>query len=159
MRARLTALAAVVAAVLATVLALGHATPAHAQWHTSGAGPARQAAVRMPAGPVPTVTMRVDVRLGYVYTLTWPTATLHDGQPVTGYVVSRDRGGALLATGTCAGPTLLGIGLTGYAPTDPAAPTQSCTDVTLTPLGAVRYTITPVYGRWKGTASSWSLTV
>ncbi|WP_255411565.1 hypothetical protein [Blastococcus sp. TF02-8] len=36
------------------------------------------------------------------------------------------------------------------------ATTQTCTDESLVTLGTVRYSVTPVYGNWRGQPSDWT---
>lgn len=130
---------------------------ATAAWTTRSAGTAAQAATTMPAGPVPTVTTATVLGVGYVYTLTWPTTRVHSATPVTGYRITRtSQAGPVLGLGTCSGVTVVGLGAPAYVPVNAAAPQQSCTDIAVLPLGQVRYTVTPVYGRWTGTPSGWS---
>lgn len=153
MLARLTT--AVIALVASfAVLAAG---PVQAAWSSTGAGPAAQTATAMPSGPTPTVTMSYSVGVGYVYRLTWPVSMLHAGRPVTGYRISRSVGGSLLGIGTCSGVTVAGLGAPVYVPSDAGAAAHTCTDISLVPLTAVRYTVTPVYEKWVGTASPWSM--
>lgn len=155
---RLTSAAiALVAIALVASVAVFAAGPAQAAWSSVGAGPAAQVATAMPAGPVPSVTMSYGLGVGYVYRLTWPVSMLHAGRPVTGYRIARSVGGALVGVGTCSGVTLAGMGAPVYVPADVSASVQSCTDTSLVALTSVRYTITPVYERWVGTASPWSL--
>jgi len=157
---RFTAL--LVAAV--AVVGLSGTTPAQAAWGTAGVGAGRQAAMTMPTGSAPTVTMTTAVvGLGLVrtYTVTWPRTELHAGMPVTAYRVTRTStlGVAVLSGGTCSGVTVLGLGFPTYVPADVAALTHSCTDTSAVDLGVVRYAITPVYGNWVGTPSVWSAPV
>ena len=140
------------------VVVLGATPPAEAAWATTGVGPAVQKAMAMPAGTTPlSVTGTSFGVVGRSYTITWPTAWLHSGRPATGYIVSRQSsllGLALLSGGSCAGLLTLGR----YLPADAAAATQSCTDESLVTLGTVRYSVTPVYGNWRGTPSAWTAT-
>ncbi|NIH70312.1 hypothetical protein [Modestobacter marinus] len=136
------------------VLAAG---PVQAAWSSAGAGLAAQTATAMPSGPTPTVTMSYSLGVGYIYRLTWPASMLHAGRPVTGYRISRSVGGSLLGIGTCSGVTVTGLGAPIYVPSDVGADAYTCTDVSLVPLTAVRYTVTPVYEKWVGTASPWSM--
>ena len=143
------------------VVGLSTTAPAQAGWNAAGAGTGKQAAMTMPTGTAPTVTMTTAVvGLGLVrtYTVTWPKTELHAGMPVTAYRVTRTStlGVPLLSGGTCSGVTVLGLGFPTYVPADVAAVAHSCTDTSAVDLGVVRYAITPVFGNWVGTTSVWS---
>jgi hypothetical protein len=94
------------------------------------------------------------------FTVTWNTARPFGGRPATGYVLTRTAtlSNAAMDTGTCRGVVTDGVpGV--YVPASPGAATQTCTDSTTLYLGAVRYTVTPVHGRWVGAASAASAAV
>ncbi|MCA0143992.1 hypothetical protein [Blastococcus sp. LR1] len=139
-------------------LVLGVTPSAEAAWATTGVGPATQKAMAMPTGTTPVSVTGVSLGVvGRAYTITWPTAWLQSGRPATGYIISRNSsllGLALLSGGSCAGL------FTGnrYVPADTMAATQSCTDESLVTLGTVRYSVTPVYGNWRGQPSDWTPT-
>lgn len=147
-------------ALLATLGLLG-AGPARAAWNNTGSGPAAQSAMVMPASLTPTVTMASGLGLVRTYTVTWPRTEVHSGVPVTGYKITRTStlGGAVLGLGSCQGVSLLGLSTPVYVPANAAAAMQSCTELAVVDLGVVRYSVTPVYGRWTGTSSAWSLPV
>ena len=155
---RLLSAAAALAVLLTGTGALSSHSTAEAAWRlTSAPAPAAAAAATMPAGQAPTIT-GLDLGLaGYSYTVTWPSATMVNGHPVTGYVISRatGSGGSVLATGTCAGVSLLGIGGSKAVPHVTGA-VQSCTETSLVSLGHPQYRVMPVYGNWHGIASPWA---
>ncbi len=159
MRSRLLAVLALL------VLAAGAPGPlpeAAAAWAVPGAGPATGAATVMPAGsPVaPTVSATGVYPAARTFTVTWNTARPFGGRPATGYVLTRTAtlSNAAMDTGTCRGVVTDGVpGV--YVPASPGAATQTCTDSTTLYLGAVRYTVTPVHGRWVGAASAASAAV
>lgn len=147
-------------AFLAALGLLGTA-PARAAWNNTGSGPAVQSAMVMPASLTPTVTMANGLGLVRTYTVTWPRTEVQTGVPVTGYTITRTstRGSAVLGLGTCQGISLLGLGAPVYVPAEAAAAMQSCTEIAVVDLGVVRYSVTPVYGRWTGSSSAWSFPV
>jgi hypothetical protein len=145
-------------AVLALLpLALGTLPPADAAWGTSGAGTATGRAAEMPArSPTgPSVTAVGVYPAARTFTVTWTTARPVGGRPATGYVLERTAtlSSAAMDNGTCKGEVSNGVpGV--YVPATPGSATQTCTDTTTLNLGFVQYTVTPVYGRWVGTAST-----
>ena len=142
MRHRLAGLAL----VLGTALALCPAPPAQAQWTTTATGPARQTVLSIPDGIRPALTSFTGLPpLGRVVTLSWPTAPMSDGRMPTGYVITRTGGMAVMSGGNCRGTS-------GVVPAQPTA-TMSCDDVLGVTLGTYTYTVTPVYGTWRGAAS------
>ena len=157
MPARLAALSV----ALTAVLTLHTPNAAQAAWNNTGQGQAAQSAMMMPTASAPTVTMATGLGLARTYTVTWPKTEVHAGVPVTGYRIARTStlGSALLGSGSCQGVTLLGLGAPVYVPANTAAAVQACTETAVVDLGTVRYSVTPVYGRWTGPSSSWSLPV
>jgi len=147
--------------VILALLTLGahaaiSAPAADAAWLISGAGPSAGRAATMPRGSMPAVVPSGLIG-SRTFTLTWTTSTLA-GRPATGYVITRRStllGDSLVEGGTCKGATANGTPNV-MTPANPAAPTQSCTDVTLVDVGTVSYSVTPVYLRWSGTASTMS---
>ena len=116
----------------------------------------------MPAGDAsaPTVTVFGVYPAARTFTVTWATARPFGGRPATGYVLTRNAtlSDAAMDSGTCKGTVVHGVpGV--YVPADPGAATQTCTDSTTLNLGSVRYTVTPVWTRWVGTASAASTAV
>lgn len=143
------------AAVLAGSLALGTTPSASAAWAVKSApAPAAAAALAIPAPLKPSVT-GVNVFLAATYTITWPTVTMTNGQPVTGYLVTRTTpggGGNVLAGGSCAGTNLLGLGALQAVP-NVLGLRQSCTENALLSAGTPTYQVTPLYGTWRGAPS------
>ncbi|RBY75696.1 hypothetical protein DQ239_16660 [Blastococcus sp. TF02-09] len=140
------------------VLVLGAPPSAEAAWASTGIGLAVQKAMAMPTGTTPTSVTGMSLgAVGRAYTITWPTTWLQTGRPATGYVISRSSstlGSALISGGSCAG-----MGTGGrYVPANTMTTNQSCTDDSTVALGNVRYSVTPVYGNWRGPASPWTQT-
>ncbi|TYP87895.1 hypothetical protein BD833_10569 [Blastococcus xanthinilyticus] len=133
------------------------ADPASAAWATKGAGPARAQAVVIPQTATPAATKATPApQYLPVYTLTWTTTKHSGGRGVIGYQVRRTQwqgSGLVVTSGTCAGTTVDGMPNV-FVPSDPDAPTQSCTDLDAYTSGTVSYTVTPVMGRWTGPTST-----
>lgn len=122
------------AAVTAVVLT---ASPvAIAAWTTPAGGDSRSGAVGVGNGSAPSAVVT-----GTTVELTWSAATLSNGEPATGYVVTRyDSTGTtkqVIASGSCAS-TVSGT---------------ACSE-TATPAGTWKYSVTPKYEGWKGTESA-----
>ena len=137
--------------------ALGTSPQADAAWGTSGAGTVTATAAQMPArSPTgPAVTAVGVYPAARTFTVTWPTARPFGDRPATGYVLERTAtlSSAAMDTGTCKGAVSNSVGGV-YVPATPGSATQTCTDTTTLNLGFVQYTVTPVHGRWVGTAST-----
>lgn len=155
-------LLAVLALLLLAAGPLGTPPQAAAAWGTSGAAVLTGQAARMPvASPAaPTVGVAGVYPAARTFTVTWTTAWPYGGRPATGYVLTRTAtlSNAAMDTGSCKGEVVQGVpGV--YVPATPRAATQTCTDTTTLNLGSVRYTVTPVHGRWVGNASAASTAV
>jgi hypothetical protein len=142
----------IVVPALVALVVLGHGTgDAAAAWRATATGAGLGAALVMPRGLTPTGKAST-VLFTKTFTVSWP-ANAAGPVPVTGYVVLRYAGGATtgaaVSSGTCQSKAVNGV-----YPADTAATTQSCTDTANTGTGTqVSYTVTPVYGTWRGTES------
>ena len=148
----------VLLALLTVALAPGTASAA---WAVQGAGPARALAVVVPQGTTPTVSKPTDpVTYLPLFVPSWSTGFVAAGRPVIGYQVRRIvfpdtsiQKVEVVTKGTCAGATVDGL-VNVFVPASPSTATQSCTDAEAYAKGGVRYTVTPVYGRWTGPTSA-----
>lgn len=123
-----------VAATLATAVALGSVSLALAAWSGSGTGSGAGRALTMPAGSAPTAAAN-----GTTVAVRWPAATFSGGDSVEGYLVQR-------YSAVNGGPATVGAACSGLITT------TTCTESGVT-AGAWFYTVVPVQGGWHGTES------
>lgn len=123
----------------ALLLALLVVPAAAGAWSATGGGTSAAAAASMPTGSTPGA-----VAVLTTVTVTWPAVSV-GGSGVAGYVVKRYE--------TLSGSlSTIGGSCTGIV----AATTCSDSGV---PLGAWRYSVTPVHHAWTGTESARSISV
>ena len=119
-------------AIVATVTVLvGVPTAAGASWSPASSGFGSAVAVSMPAGEAPTATVADGDVL-----VSWTEAAFPNGDPVTGYIVTRYS----VPTGTAE---------TTGAGCDGSVTSLSCAE-RMVPSGRWKYTITPVHEGWTG---------
>ncbi len=145
-----------VSALLLVAALLAAATPASAGWTATARGPGAARAVTMVAADAPSVTGS-GITTSRTFTVSWPVPPAGP-TPITGWQITRVSsllGAGLVSSGTCAGSTTSGV--PGVAQPTESGGTLTCTDRATVSVGTVRYTVTPVYLRWIGPASPFSL--